>query len=46
MGKKCKAPHNEKIFNNGVLLIVLNDEEVEDATSLNEEYEDEMLVVT
>ncbi len=31
---------------NGLLLIDLSDEEVEDATSLNEENEDKMLVVT
>jgi hypothetical protein len=31
---------------NGVLLIVLNDEETRDATSLREEDKDEMLVVT
>jgi hypothetical protein len=31
---------------NGVFLIVLNDEETTDATSLREEDKDEMLVVT
>jgi hypothetical protein len=33
-------------LNNGVFLFVLNDEEVKDATSLNEEDEDEMLIIT
>jgi hypothetical protein len=31
---------------NGLLLIDLSDEEVEDATSINKENEDKMLVVT
>ncbi len=44
-GWKCKASHKEEILKNGVLLIVLNNEEVKDATSLSIEDEDEMVVV-
>ncbi len=36
----------EEILKNGLLLIDLSDEEVEDATSINKENEDKMLVVT
>jgi hypothetical protein len=30
--QKCKAPHKEEILKNGVLLIILNNEEAEDAS--------------
>ncbi len=45
-GRKCKTPHKEEILKNGVLLIILSDEEAKDATSLNKEDKDEMRVVT
>jgi len=35
-GLKCKVPQKEKILKNGVFLIVLSDEEIKNATSLNE----------
>ncbi len=44
-GWKCKTSPKEKILKNGVLLIVLNSEEVKDTTSLSIEDEDEMVVV-
>jgi hypothetical protein len=34
-----------KDLENGVILIILNDDETEDATSLSEENKDEMLVM-
>jgi hypothetical protein len=34
-----------KDLENGIILIVLNDDEIEDATSLNEENKDEILVM-
>jgi hypothetical protein len=43
---KCKAPHKEEILKNGVVLIVLSDEETKDATSFSEKDEDEMPIVT
>jgi 3-deoxy-D-manno-octulosonic-acid transferase len=43
---KCNALHQKKILKNGALLIVLNNDETEDATSLSEEDKDKMLVVT
>jgi hypothetical protein len=43
--QKCKTMHKEEMLRNGVFLIILNDEEIEDATSFNEEDKDEMLVV-
>lgn len=36
----------KKIWKNGALLIILNDDDAKDATSLSEEDKDEMLVVT
>ncbi len=45
-GQKCKSLNKEEIMKNGILLIVLSDKEVEDATSLCEEDKDEMLIVT
>jgi hypothetical protein len=38
--------NKEEILKNGLLLIVLSDKEVHDATSLSEEDKDEMLIVT
>jgi hypothetical protein len=38
--------HNEEILKNDVILIVLNNDEIEDATSLSEEDNTEMLVMT
>jgi hypothetical protein len=38
--------HKEEILKNGVILIVLNNDEIEDATSLSEEDNTEMLVMT
>ncbi len=43
---KCNTSHQKKILKNGALLIVLNDDETKDATSLSEKNKDEMLVVT
>jgi hypothetical protein len=37
--------HKEKILKNGVLLIVLSNEEVKDATFLSKEDRDKMLVI-
>ncbi len=45
-GWKCNALHNEEILKNDVILIVLNNDEIEDATSLSEEDNTEMLVMT
>jgi len=42
---KCNASHQKEFLKNGVLLIVLNDNEIEDATSLSKENKDEILVV-
>ncbi len=36
-GRKCKAAHKEEIMRNGVVLIILSDKGIEDATSCNEE---------
>ncbi len=44
-GRKCKTLHKEEILKNGVLLIVLRDEEAEDAISFSEENENKMSVV-
>lgn len=44
-GWKCKTTHKEKILTNGVLLIVLSNKEVEDATSSSEENKYEMVVM-
>ncbi len=43
--QKCKAPCKEENLKNGVILIVLSNNEAKDATSLSEEDKDEMLVV-
>jgi hypothetical protein len=38
--------HNEETVTNGVILNILNDEEIEDARSFSEEDEKEILIVT
>jgi hypothetical protein len=45
-GWKCKAPRREEILTNGVLLIVLSNEEIEDVISFSEEDEDKMPIMT
>ncbi len=45
-GWKCKALHKEEILTNGVVLIILNDEETKDAISFSEENKDEMPTMT
>jgi hypothetical protein len=45
-GQKYNASHKEEISKNGVMLIVLNDNETEDATSLSKKDKDEMLIMT
>jgi len=42
-GRKCKALHKEEISKNGILLIVLSDEEAKDVTSLSKENEDNIV---
>jgi hypothetical protein len=42
-GQKCKALHKEEISKNGVLLIVLSDEEAKDVTSLSKEDKDKIV---
>jgi hypothetical protein len=44
-GQKCKAAHKEEILTNGVFLIILNNKEIEDATSFSEEDKDKMPIV-
>lgn len=44
--RKYNAMHNEETMTNGVVLNVLNDEEIEDAKSFSEEDEKEILIVT
>ncbi len=45
-GRKCKTTHKEEIMTNDIVLIVLSDKGIEDATSCNEEEEDEMTIMT
>jgi hypothetical protein len=43
--RKCNASHQKEILKIGTLLIILNDDETKDATSLNKEDKDKMLVM-
>ncbi len=44
-GRKCKTMHKEEIMTNDVVLIVLSNKGIEDATPCNEEEDDKMRIM-